>query len=279
MSVGDGPRTPESWEQDSEYGRADWEERMGWDVQRQQDDASTEDCASSEEAPAREEVEEAIDDTPTGPAHYPHPDYLPQGDRSGEALRLWGGQHHWGGDPLAMYVLERDPRHGIHSSAVVPTYIPMTCIVIRSWAKRGILTEVVEGMHGCCGGENLWLVAKGRYESLEECGARVGLERLGLSGLRFGREIGTACTTEHLIIRHIAVASYTDGGGISHTAIRPRERQTLQWLVLSGITWDYLWHPLGREPAPASISDVMSHVWEDITRFYAAGPAFSFPRF
>ena len=199
------------------------------------------------------------------------PDSLPQEDGSWEALWVWDGQHHWGGDPLAMYVLERESRHGIHSSAVVPTYIPMTCIVIGSWGKRGILTEVVEGMHGCCGGENLWLEAKGRYESLEECGARVGLERLGLTGLRFGREIGTACTTTNLMIRHIAVASYTDGGGISHTAIRPRERQTLRWLVLSGSSWDYLWHPMGREPAPASISDVMRQVWEDITRFYAAG--------
>ena len=57
------------------------------------------------------------------------------------------GQHHdWGGDPLAMYVLEHEPRHGIHSSAAVPTYIPMTCIVIGSWGKRGVLTEVVEGI-------------------------------------------------------------------------------------------------------------------------------------
>ena len=81
-------------------------------------------------------------------------------------------------------------------------------------------------------GGNLWLVAEGRYESLEECGARVGLKRLGLTGLRFGREIGTACITSGgLMVRHIGVASYIDGGGISHTAIRPRERQTLRWLV------------------------------------------------
>jgi hypothetical protein len=102
---------------------------------------------------------------------------------------------------------------------------------------------------------------EGRYESLEECGARVGLERLGLSGLTFGREIGTACTTTNLIIRHIGVTSYTDGGGISRTAIRPRERQTLRWLVLSGIS----------TPASAFITDAMDHVWEDITRFYEAG--------
>ena len=169
-----------------------------------------------------------------------------------------------------MYVLERESRHGIHSSAVVPTYIPMTCIVIGSWGKRGVLTEVVEGIHGCCGGENHWLVEKGRYETLEECGARVGLERLGLTGLQFGREIGTACPTTHCIIRHIGVASYTDGGGISHTAIRPRERQTLKWLTLSGVSWDCLWHPLGREPAPNTISHVMRHVWEDLTWYYAA---------
>ena len=193
---------------------------MGWDVQRQQDGASTQDCASS----SREDPEEALDDTPTGPAHYP---------RHWIESWVWDGQHQWEGNHPG--ILEHSTRHGVHSSAEPHTLIPMTCIVIRSWGKQGILTEVVGGMHGCCGGENLWREAEGRYESLEECGARVGLERLGLSGLRFGREIGTACTTTNLIIRHIGVASYTDGGGISHTAIRPRERQTLRWLVLSGI--------------------------------------------
>ena len=34
MSVGDGPQTPGSCEQDWENGRIDWEEMMGWDVQR-----------------------------------------------------------------------------------------------------------------------------------------------------------------------------------------------------------------------------------------------------
>ena len=65
MSVGDGPQTPDSWEQDWEVGRADWEERMGWDIE-------TQDCASTQDDSSREDPGEALDDTP-GPdsAHYP----------------------------------------------------------------------------------------------------------------------------------------------------------------------------------------------------------------
>ena len=66
MSVGDGPQTPGSCEQDWENGRIDWEEMMGWDVR----DAGWRvhsGCASS----SREDPGEALDDTPVGPAHYP----------------------------------------------------------------------------------------------------------------------------------------------------------------------------------------------------------------
>ena len=245
-----GPDTPEGPQTPGADERVDWEEMMGWDTHRRRMgwDASTQDCASS----SREDPEWDLDsNTPVGPAHYPS---------QWMESWVWDGQHQWEGDHTE-FLLEHGTRHAVHSSAAIPTLIPMTCIVITSWGKQGILTEVVGGMHGCCGGENFWSETEGRYESLEECGTRVGLERLGLSGLTFGREIGTACTTTHLIIRHIGVTSYTDGGGISHTAIRPRERQTLRWLALSGVS----------TPASAFISDVMDHVWEDITRFYHAG--------
>ena len=78
-----------------------------------------------------------------------------------------------------MYVLERETRHGVHSLAVVPTYIPMTCIVIRSWGKRGILTEVMEGTHGCCGGGEPTARGRGQVRVLGRVWGQSGTEEVG----------------------------------------------------------------------------------------------------
>jgi hypothetical protein len=119
-----GPQTPEDPQTPGADGRVDWEEMMGWDVQRQRMgwDASTQDCASS----SREDPEEDLDsNTPIGPAHYPS---------QWMESWVWDGPHQWEGNHPG--ILEHSARHGIHSSAELHTLIPMTCIVIRAWGKH-----------------------------------------------------------------------------------------------------------------------------------------------